>query len=197
MNDNLFRIFAALILIGSSSISIYFRRKANLDSGETVSTQAENQLIFLTLRLTALALVVVMLTYIIYPTWLDWSKVGIPESIRWLGVGIGLVCVGLLYWVFSSIGQGISTTVAIRKQAKLITSGPYRWVRHPLYVVGLATFGSIGIIAGNWFITSLVVLAFILLVVRTQSEEEHLIANFGNEYSDYMKRTGRFLPKVF
>jgi len=197
MNDNLFRIFAALILIGSSSISVYYRRKANLESGETVSTQAENQFVFLALRLTALTLVIGMLTYMIYPPWLDWSKVGIPESTRWLGVGLGLVGVGLCYWVFSSIGQGISTTVVTRKQARLITSGPYRWVRHPLYVVGLATFGSIGMIAANWFIVSLVVLAFILLVIRTQSEEEHLIANYGDEYRDYMKRTGRFLPKVF
>jgi protein-S-isoprenylcysteine O-methyltransferase Ste14 len=197
VNDNLFRIFAALVLIGSGSISIYYRRKANVDSGETVSTQAENQFIFLALRLTALTLFVGMVTYVIYPPWLDWSKIGIPESIRWLGVGIGLAGVGLCYWVFSSIGQGISTTVAIRKQAKLITSGPYHWVRHPLYVVGLATFGSIGMIAANWFIMSCVVLAFILLVIRTYSEEEHLIANFGDEYRDYMKRTGRFLPKIF
>jgi protein-S-isoprenylcysteine O-methyltransferase Ste14 len=197
VSDNLFRIFAAVILIGSSSISVYYRRKANVDSGETVSTQAENRFVFLALRLTALILVSGMAAYIIYPPWLDWSKVGIPESLRWLGVGIGLVGVGLCYWVFSSIGQGISTTVAIRKQAKLITSGPYRWVRHPLYIVGLVTFGSIGIIAANWFIAGLVVLAFILLVIRTYSEEEHLIANFGDEYRDYMKRTGRFLPKIF
>jgi len=197
MNETLFRIFAALVLIGSSSVSVYYRRKANLDSGETVSTQEENRLVFLAIRLTALFLVIGMLTYMIYPPWLDWSKVGIPEWIRWLGVGIGLVGVGLCYWVFSSIGQGISTTVATRKQARLITNGPYRWVRHPLYVVGLATFGSIGIIAANWFITSCVVVAFILLVIRTQSEEEHLIANYGDEYRDYMKRTGRFLPKIF
>lgn len=197
MSENLFRIFAAIVLLSSSAISIYYRRKANIDSGETVSSKDEGGFMFLALRLTALILLVSMVAYLIYPPWVAWSKVGLPESIRWLGVGIGLLCIGLCYWVFSSIGQGISTTVATRTQAKLITTGPYRWVRHPLYVVGLANFGSIGIIAANWFITGLVLLAFILVALRTQNEEEHLIAKFGDEYRDYMKRTGRFMPKIF
>lgn len=197
MDEILFRISAAIVLFGSSAISIYYRRKANLDTGETVSTKEENKIIFLTVRLSALAAFLSMLTYLLASSWMNWSKMSSPEPVRWVGVIIGFIFVGLCYWVFSSIGSSITTTVATRREAKLITSGPYRWVRHPLYIVGLGTFGSIGVIAYNWFIVSLIALIFIMLIIRTQDEEEHLIAKFGDEYREYMKRTGRFLPKLF
>ncbi|MCB0101576.1 MAG: isoprenylcysteine carboxylmethyltransferase family protein [Anaerolineales bacterium] len=197
MDEILFRISVAIVLFGSSAISIYYRRKANLDTGETVSTEEENKIVFLTIRLSALAAVLSMLTYLLSPSWMNWSKMGLLEPIRWVGVMIGFIFVGLCYWVFSSIGDSITTTVATRHEAKLITSGPYRWVRHPLYIVGLGTFGSIGVIADNWFIAGLIVLIFITLIIRTKDEEEHLIAKFGDEYREYMKRTGRFIPKFF
>jgi protein-S-isoprenylcysteine O-methyltransferase Ste14 len=57
-------------------------------------------------------------------------------------------------------------------------------------------FVSFGLIADNWFIIGLGILTFILMAIRTPQEEANLIAKFGDEYRDYMKRTGRFFPKV-
>jgi protein-S-isoprenylcysteine O-methyltransferase Ste14 len=58
-------------------------------------------------------------------------------------------------------------------------------------------FISFGMMADNWFIATLGVLAFIAMAIRTPKEEANLIAKFGDEYREYMKRTGRFLPKLF
>jgi uncharacterized cupredoxin-like copper-binding protein len=129
------------------------------------------------------------------PRWMAWSKIGLPESVRWLGLGVGVICALLTYWLFSSIGSGITPTSATRKQHVLVTHGPYRWVRHPLYTVGSTIFISFGMLADNWFIASLGVLAFIAMAIRTPKEEANLIEKFGDEYREYMKRTGRFLPK--
>ena len=115
---------------------------------------------------------------------------------RWLGVGIGILCTISIYWLFSSIGSGISPTSATRKQHTLVTSGPYHWVRHPLYTVGSSMFISFGMMADNWFIAVLGVLAFITMASRTPKEEANLIEKFGDEYREYMKHTGRFLPKL-
>ena len=134
--------------------------------------------------------------YLIAPQWMAWSKIGLPEWARWLGVGLGVASDGLLYWLFSSIGDGISPASATRKEHKLSTSGPYRWVRHPLYTVGTSLFISFGLMADNWFIALLGVLAFIVMAIRTPKEEANLIAKFGDEYREYMKTTGRFLPKL-
>ena len=50
--------------------------------------------------------------------------------------------------------------------------------------------------AANWFTALLGVLAFIGMAIRTPKEEANLIEKFGDEYREYMKHTGRFLPKV-
>jgi protein-S-isoprenylcysteine O-methyltransferase Ste14 len=136
------------------------------------------------------------LMYLINPAWMAWSKIGLPEWARWLGIGIGILCIFGIYWLFSSIGSGITQTSATRKEHKLVTSGPYRWVRHPLYTVGSSFFVSFGMMADNWFIAALGVLAFIAMAIRTTKEEANLIEKFGDEYRQYMKTTGRFLPRL-
>ncbi len=136
------------------------------------------------------------LVYLVNPQWMAWSKIGLPEWTRFLGIGIALINDVLLYWLFSSIGSGISPTSATRKEHKLSTNGPYRWIRHPLYAVGSILFISFGMMADNWFIAAAGILAFITMAKRTPQEEANLIEKFGDEYREYMKHTGRFFPKV-
>jgi protein-S-isoprenylcysteine O-methyltransferase Ste14 len=56
-------------------------------------------------------------------------------------------------------------------------------------------FIAFGLMADNWFIMLLGVLAFIIMAIRTPQEEANLIEKFGEEYREYMTRTGAFLPK--
>ena len=194
MNDNIFRILAALIFITSISISVYHRRKADKDTGEKISRKVDGTVLMTMIRIGGLFLWLSPLVYLINPQWMAWSKIGLPEIVRWLGVGLGFLCVLGIYWLFSSIGNNISPTSATRKEHKLVTNGPYRWVRHPLYTVGASLFVSFGMMADNWFIAALGVLTFILMAIRTPKEEANLIEKFGDEYREYMKTTGRFLP---
>jgi protein-S-isoprenylcysteine O-methyltransferase Ste14 len=195
MNENIFRILATIIFLTGISISIYFRRKADKDTGEKVSFEDEGRAMFLTLRIGGLVLWLSMLGYLIYPPILAWSKFGLPAWTRWLGVGIGITCIFLIYWMFSSIGTGITPTVATRSDHKLVTKGPYRWIRHPLYTFGTLFFLSFALMADSWFIAVMALLAITMLSIRLPNEERHLIEKFGNEYREYMKRTGRYLPK--
>lgn len=195
MNDNIFRIFATIIFITSIFISGYSRRKADKVSGEKVSWDDEGIVMILLLRVGGLLLWLSIIGYLIYPPLLAWSKVGLPEWLRWIGVGIGFICAGLIYWLFNSIGSGISPTVGTRKEHKLVTHGIYRWVRHPLYSVGTLLILSFASMADNWFIAAMAILAFILLAIRLPNEEAHLIEKFGDDYREYMKTTGSFLPK--
>jgi len=194
MNEYFFRIAAALVLFTSIGISGYFRRKADRDTGEKISRKVDGTALMTAIKIGGLFLWLTPLVYLINPNWMNWSKIGLPESIRWLGVGIGVLCIFGVYWLFSSIGSGITPTSATRKQHTLVTSGPYRWVRHPLYTVGSALFISFGMMADNWFIAALGILTFILMAIRTPKEEANLIEKFGDEYRVYMKTTGRFLP---
>ncbi len=196
MSENIFRVLAAVILFTGIGISSYFRSKADRDTGEKISRKVDGSALMTIIKVGGLVLWLTPLVYLLNPNWMAWSKIGLPDWARWLGVAIGLLCVVMIYWLFSSIGSGISPTSATRKQHTLVTNGPYRWVRHPLYTVGSSLFIAFGMMADNWFIAALGVLAFIAMASRTPKEEANLIEKFGDEYREYMKHTGRYLPKL-
>jgi protein-S-isoprenylcysteine O-methyltransferase Ste14 len=197
VNENIFRILAAVILFTGAGTSIYFRLKADRVTGEKLSRKADGTVMMTIIRIGGLILWMSPLVYLLNPNWMAWSKIGLPESVRWAGVVIGVFCVLGIYWLFSSIGTGITPVSATRKEHKLSTHGIYRYIRHPLYTIGSSLFISFGMMADNWFIAALGILTFILMAARTPKEEANLIEKFGDEYIEYMKRTGRFLPKLF
>lgn len=196
MNETIFRIIAAGILIAGMAISSYYRIKADKESGERLSRKADGNVLMTIIRIGGLMLWLSPFVYLINPVWMAWSKIGLPETVRWLGIGIGVLCVAGIYWLFSSIGSGITPVSATRREHKLVTNGIYRYVRHPLYTIGSSLFISFGMMADNWFIILLGTLAFFVMAIRTPKEEANLIEKFGDEYSEYMKQTGRFLPKL-
>ncbi len=195
MNENIFRILAAVVLVTGMSISSYYRRKADRESGEKISRKVDGSLMSTVIRIGGLILWLSPFVYLINPAWMEWSKIGLPEWVRWLGVVIGAFSVIGIYWLFSSIGSGITATSATRQKHQLVTSGPYRWVRHPLYTIASSMFIGFGMMADNWFIALMGILAFVGMAIRTPKEEANLIEKFGDEYREYMTRTGRFLPK--
>ena len=104
----------------------------------------------------------------------------------------------IIFWrSHADLGLNWSPSLEIRKEHKLVTHGIYRYIRHPLYTIGSSLIISFGMMADNWFIAMFGVLAFILMAIRTPKEEANLIEKFGDEYREYMKHTGRFLPKLF
>jgi len=196
MNEPIFRVLAALILFTGVGISGYFRRKADKESGESLSRKADGTFLMTVIRIGGLALWLSPLVYLINPQWMVWSKAHLPEWVRWLGVGTGILCTLGIYWLFSSIQAGITPVSATRTNHKLVTHGIYRWVRHPLYSIGSSFFISFGMMADNWFIAGLGIFAFIVMAIRTPKEEANLIEKFGDEYREYTKRTGKFFPRI-
>jgi protein-S-isoprenylcysteine O-methyltransferase Ste14 len=195
MNENVFRVLAGMILVTAIAISSYFRLQADKVSGEKLSREEDGQTLMRIIRYGGLVLWLSPFVYLINPKWMVWSKIGLPVEGRWFGAAMGIVCVAGIYWLFRSIGTGITPVSATRTDHQLVTNGIYRWVRHPLYTIGSSLFVSFGMLADNWFIMLLGVLAFVVMAIRTPQEEAKLIQKFGNAYREYMKRTGRFLPK--
>ena len=83
-----------------------------------------------------------------------------------------------------------------REHATLVTSGPYRWVRHPFYLGAAGAMLANSLAMANGFVAATGALALALIAARTRKEEENLILRFGDTYRDYMRRTGRFLPRL-
>ena len=194
--ESVFRSIIAALLISAMSISIYHRHKADKAGGEKISLEEEGLPTVVALRSSGLVLVLSVVTYLINPRWMRWSSVDLPASVRWSGAGLGAACLPLAYWVLRTLGKNITPTVETREEHELVTGGPYRWVRHPLYTVGTSFFVSLSIVAANWFTGLASLVGLVMLLIRLPKEEEKLIERFGDEYRSYMQRTGRLLPRI-
>jgi protein-S-isoprenylcysteine O-methyltransferase Ste14 len=193
-DDRLFR----LILIGSAlaifPIAIYFRVRSQA-TGESLDRRQEGLVILLTLRPVGLAHMFGLFTFMFDPARMAWASIPLPGWLRWAGVGIGVLGGCLLVWTLRTLGPNLTDTVVTRKAHTLVTSGPYRYVRHPFYGgAALATLAN-GLAAANWFLLVTSALVIVLFAIRTRTEEQKLIDRFGESYRVYMARTGRFLPR--
>lgn len=191
----MFRIFAMAIYITGVSIGSYYRYQAE-KSGERISWNEEGVPIMVLLRLFGMLGWLSIITWLVNPNWMQWAAIPLPDWARWFGVGLGIIAVPLMYWLFKSIGRNITQTVKTRKDHKLVTTGPYHWVRHPLYSVGTMLFLSFSLMAANWFIALTTLLGLVMLMVRLPKEEANLIERFGDDYRTYMKQTGRLIPRI-
>lgn len=177
------------------TVGVYHRLKA-ASSGEKISHKEEGYLFAIALRFTGLCLWIATLAYLISPASVQWATFPLPTWVRWCGILSGILCSLLMYWTLSSLGKNLTDTVVTRAGATLVTHGPYRWVRHPFYVTAALLMVSVTVLTANWLIgvSSLIVLT--LLAVRTPKEEEMLIQRFGQQYRDYIARTGQFSPRI-
>jgi protein-S-isoprenylcysteine O-methyltransferase Ste14 len=137
-----------------------------------------------------------MFVYLIIPGWMQWAGLPLPAWLRWMGAGIALLAIGLIYWTLAHVGKNLTSTVVVRSNATLVTSGPYRFVRHPFYAAGAIWLFGVSLLTANWFLGLGGLLLMFLLVLRTPKEEQKLIDRFGDQYRVYAATTGRFFPKT-
>jgi protein-S-isoprenylcysteine O-methyltransferase Ste14 len=179
--------FLAVVLVTG-----FHRIKAG--TREPLDRRQEGLFILWTLRPVALFFWGAVFAYMINPGWMAWSSLPLPIWVRWTGAGICAAAIGLLFWTLRSLGTNLTDTVVTRRTHTLVTHGPYQWVRHPFYGCFALLLLGTALIAANWFMLVTGILVMLLLIIRTRTEEEHLLARFGEPYRAYMSRTGRFVP---
>ena len=193
--DHTFRL--ALIVIAFMMLPVLaYHRVRSQATGERLDRRQEGLFILFTLRPVGAAMWVAILAYMINPRWMAWSSVGLPEWLRWAGVALGVIGASLLIWTLPNLGKNLTDTVVTRKAHTLVSSGPYRWVRHPFYDAVALYVAANALASANWFLLLTGAVVVTLLVIRTRTEEEKLALRFGDSYRAYVSRTGRFLPRI-
>jgi protein-S-isoprenylcysteine O-methyltransferase Ste14 len=193
-SEQTFRALLILSVVLFLPIGVYHRVRAA--SGERLSRREEGVFVMVALRLFGLVTWAALLAYLIDPGWMTWSSLPLPAWLRWAGAALGVwVVPSLLFWVFHSLGRNLTDTVVTRREHTLVTHGPYRWVRHPFYVVGFLGLLAVTLMTANWFLALTGAVVIALLVYRTRTEEAKLIERFGDEYRAYRERTGAFFPR--
>jgi protein-S-isoprenylcysteine O-methyltransferase Ste14 len=189
-----YRVALAILFALAMSIGVYHRLQAR-KSGERFDRREEGVLLAIVLRLAGLATWVAALTYLFRPSAIAWASLPLADWLRWSGAIVGLAGAGMMYWTLTNLGKNLTDTVSTRRDATLVTSGPYQFVRHPFYVAAALLFLGAALLSANGLIAAAGLVAMVSLVVRTPTEEQKLVEKFGDPYRAYMARTGRFLPR--
>jgi protein-S-isoprenylcysteine O-methyltransferase Ste14 len=194
--DAVFRLLQALILVGFVANRAYYNRRLPAAEQETLEKQEQRGLGRLA-ELLALPALLGTAAYVANPAWMDWSAVNWPAWARWAGVGLALAGFALLRWSHQALGENWSDRPRITQGQQLVTEGPYRRIRHPIYTAFLLILGSSLFVSANWFIGALW-LAMTGLDVRSRIafEEDRMLARFGDEYRSYKARTSSLIPWI-
>lgn len=191
--DIFFRILSPLLIIAFVAHRGYYVRKHGNE--ENTLKKREEGWASKVAGLLGLVGFIAFIAYAINPNWLSWAALPFPLWLRWTGIGIALLGFVLLQWAQNTLGKNWSDTPRMIKEQALVTSGPYQFIRHPIYTAFLLILGSTLFISANWLIG----LAWIGMTVlevasRIGFEESLMLEYFGDQYQEYMKRTGRLLP---
>jgi len=115
--------------------------------------------------------------------------------VQWLGLLLMIVGTSFRQWALINLGRFFSRTVQIEPEHKVITKGPYRWIRHTAYTGMVLAYTGIGLALGTWLGALLsFVIVTVGLLYRIRVEEHALISTLGPEYLEYMKRTWLLFP---
>jgi protein-S-isoprenylcysteine O-methyltransferase Ste14 len=192
--ETTYRLMLLAVIMLLFPVALYHRLRSF--TGERLARRDEGLLVLVGLRLTGLAVWLELLFYLINPSWMSWFALPLPGWLRSAGFAMGIAAVIWLAWMLRALGQNLTDTVNVRAGAWLVTTGPYRFVRHPMYVGLVALLPSIALITANMLIALSGILVVSLLIKRTSTEEAKLVARFGEDYRRYASRTGRFVPRL-
>ena len=191
-----FRILIILSFIAMFGIRIYFQSKVMGEKRE-VKIQ-ENTLSLAAGSIAALTTLTFGAEYIFFPGTFQFTYLlDYPDWLRWLGVLSLAFGILLLFLAHYHLGKSFSSLVVSKEDHQLVTSGPYRWIRHPIYTAYLLNYVGGGLVASNLVLTFVPVIFFGLMIInRIPREEAVMREEFGQDYVALAKRTGRLLPPL-
>lgn len=132
--------------------------------------------------------------------WLDargiWRMPG-GDGVRAVGLGVFALGTALRVATMLALGRMFSLRVSVEPDHRLVTSGFYRYVRHPSYTSVIVLCTGIALAYRSWLWVALIPSMIFGLTRRMATEEKFLLAHFGDEYRAYMARTKRLLPGIY
>ena len=183
--------FLALIIEIIIRVPLDRKRKQEKMSERRVTSQEQ-----MLLGLLTLGGFIVPLIYAA-TNWLDFANYTLPAWAGWLGVLLTAGALFVFWHAHADLGLNWSPSLEIREKHELITRGIYGVIRHPMYASQWLLVIAQPLLLQNWiagFLNFLVFIPFYLL--RVKAEEQMMLDSFGMQYQEYMKNTGRVLPKI-
>jgi protein-S-isoprenylcysteine O-methyltransferase Ste14 len=154
---------------------------------------------------------------LIGPVWLGWNSLpwlaltlhvpglAVPAwaadapvifGVRALAAALGVGCYLLSLACWLRLGRSWTMAVVPKQDTQLVTAGPYRWVRHPIYSLSILLMIVTAIVLPTLPMVVLAGLHLVALRRKARHEEGHLLERFGPQYARYCDEVGRFCPRI-
>lgn len=192
MHEVQFKIVLTALLLVDVVIRLYYQRGRREFKKATVSHELREKFFYSLVSLGLVPIILFVLT-----SWIDPFHILFPAVLRWFGAGVILAGDLLFIWSHEALGKNWSPFLEIRKGHALVTDGPYRFIRHPMYAAIFIIGIGISLLSANWIIALTYMIPVMLMYAfRVSDEEDMMVKQFGDEYKEYMERTGRLLPSL-
>ena len=198
-----FRISFILLWAAFGLVRLYYGRKTKThDSLMTVKEKlktTQNEMGKGFMVLTAIVTIIGapgLVLYLLAPPWWTWTHFPIGDWIQWVGIMFAIPPIIFLIWVHRHLDRQWSIALELQEDHKLITTGPYKKIRHPMYlVIFIYTFGLI-LISADLLVAIFFGFSIWANYQRIPDEEQMMIERFGDEYREYMKHSGKLIPPL-
>lgn len=194
--ETIFRIILPVLIISFAAHRGYYVKYHSKPEDATLK-QREEGIVSKLAGLLGMIGFIALVAYVINPGWVAWAGLSLPQGLRWTGVGIAILGFALLHWAQVTLANSWSDTPRMMKEQTLITIGPYRFIRHPIYSAFLLILGSTLFISSNLLIgLCWAGMTIMEIMSRIGFEETLMLEYFGDQYRQYMKRTGKLFPRL-
>ncbi|URA09823.1 methyltransferase family protein [Thermospira aquatica] len=185
------------IIVGLFSVLVMGRWYFKVKSHSIFDSYKGKEPFLLVLYRILLGLLQAIVTVMYLFEWsLLWMTHPVVPLTEWLGIGMSCFAIGLIFWAHAALGENFSPSLG--KAYRLVQEGPYRYIRHPIYVGYIGLFLAVDLMTGWWLMALLGELILLSLVLwRLPLEEGYLEETFQDAYHSYARRTKRFLPGIF
>ena len=120
------------------------------------------------------------------------------DAIGWIGIVIMFCGITLRVWALQTLGKFYTRTLRVTENHKVIQEGAYKRVRHPGYLGVILMLVGAGLATVNWIAVVMVTLITLAAYhYRITSEENMLVASFGDQYREYMEHTWKLVPFMY
>jgi protein-S-isoprenylcysteine O-methyltransferase Ste14 len=189
---SIFEIFFWIAIVAEMAIRAPISQKQRKESKSERRVSIQEKIL---LGLLFLAMFFIPLAYSA-TNWLDFANYSLPNWAGWLGVFL-LMSALLVFWrSHADLGLNWSPSLEIRTEHKLITNGIFGYIRHPMYASQWIWVIAQPLLLQNWLAGFLNMLVFVVFYyLRVGVEEKMMLDTFGNEYREYMNKTGAIIPK--
>lgn len=191
--QNPYRLAFIMMMAILSAVVVIFLPNGGRSQGEGKKLVKRQKLSLLALQIVPILIV------ILSPLFDHWGIGLFTENgiIRMAGLVLALLGFILMNWSVMALGRQFSIEVTIQEDHKLITSGPYKHIRHPRYLGIIIFFMGISLVFLSRISIIILILLLFVLLWRIKDEEKLMHQEFKKDWEDYKRRTFALVPFIY